>query len=132
MKVLALMQPEMRAGFEQQLAPTDTVVTFISEAAELSALSHTSGNFSVAILPASGPETELSFLLKELRLFDPRPEILIYAAHASFQFWSGLLDAGCRDILLQPFSSGELQRAVLDAANAFEERRAGDPADETY
>jgi DNA-binding response OmpR family regulator len=122
MPVLALVPREMRAAFERQLAAVNIDVTFIDRAAELSAVTHTGKLFSVAILPATLPDADLWVMWGELRLLNPRPEILIYARSVNFQIWSGVLEAGGHDVLSEPFSAGELCKAVLDAKRTFEER----------
>jgi DNA-binding response OmpR family regulator len=114
----------MRAAIDRQLALIGIEVTFVNRAADLPAITHAEKVFSVAILPASLPEADTWAFLGELRLLNPRPEILIYANRANFQVWSGVLEAGCRDVLIEPFSGEELRRAVLDAGEAFEKRRS--------
>jgi DNA-binding response OmpR family regulator len=47
---------------------------------------------------------------------------LVYAHTASFQLWSGVLEAGGYDVLVEPFTAEELQGAVLRAAASFAER----------
>lgn len=130
MTVLALVRPEMRAAIDRQLALIGTEVMFVDKAADLPAITHAGRVFSVAILPASFPEADTWAFWGELRLLNPRPEILIYANRVNFQVWSGVLEAGCRDVLIEPFSGEELCRAVLDAGKAFEERRSLDVSDE--
>jgi CheY-like chemotaxis protein len=123
MTVLALVKREIRADMERMLGPLGAELTFIDDSDDLSDLSPNQKTFAVAILPASLLQAGTWSVWAELRLLNPRPEMLIYANRASFQLWSGVLDAGCRDVLIEPFSAGELRDAVLDAAKAFEERR---------
>jgi FixJ family two-component response regulator len=36
--------------------------------------------------------------------------------------WSGVLEAGGYDVIVEPFSDSDLQNAVLRAAKSFEQR----------
>jgi DNA-binding NtrC family response regulator len=123
MRVLAVVRRDMRVAIRHQLGGVGCDVTFIDGASELSALIRAGEVFSVVILPASLPGGEMWAMWGELSLLNPRPEILVYASRANFQIWSGVLEAGGRDVLVEPFSAEELQYAVLDAEKAFEERR---------
>jgi DNA-binding NtrC family response regulator len=124
MPVLALIPREMRADLARQLASVDQTVAFIDRASELFALIQKRQVFSVAVLPASLPDADIWALWGELKLLSPHPEILLYARTANFQVWSGVLEAGGHDVLVEPFSADELLRAVLHAQKAFEERIA--------
>ena len=57
-----------------------------------------------------------------LALLNPRPELLVYSREASFQLWSGVLESGGCDVIVEPLSDEDLQDAVLRAARSFEER----------
>jgi hypothetical protein len=46
----------------------------------------------------------------------------VYAHTASFQLWSGVLEIGGYDVIVEPFTDEEIQRAVLRAAKSFEDR----------
>lgn len=50
------------------------------------------------------------------------PAVLVYAREASFQLWSGVLESGGHDIIVEPFSNSEIRNAVRQAAESFEER----------
>jgi hypothetical protein len=78
--------------------------------------------FQVAILPGTLPDTAWWKLGGVLGLLNPRPAILVYAREATFQLWSGVLESGGYDIVVDPFSEEELQGAVLRAAKSFRER----------
>lgn len=120
MRLLALTRRERQADLERMPAPVGAELTFINGFDDFSDLSQEQKIFAVAILPASLPEADSWKFWRELRLLNPSPEILIYATRATFQLWSGGLDAGGRDVLIEPLSASELQDAVLDAAQAFE------------
>jgi hypothetical protein len=54
-----------------------------------------------------------------LTLLNARPAILVYAREATFQLWSGVLELGGNDVIVEPFSDSDLQDAVLGAAKSF-------------
>jgi DNA-binding NtrC family response regulator len=121
-RVLAMVPVERQGQIRRQLAPLGVIVDFISKAAELShlALSHTS--YHVALLPAALPDNGWWALWGEMALLNPRPEILVYAETASFQLWSGVLEIGGYDVIVEPLTDDELQQAVTRAARSFRER----------
>ena len=121
-RVLAMVSVERQGQIRRQLAPLGVIIDFISKAAELShlALSHTS--YHVALLPAALPDNGWWALWGEMALLNPRPEILLYAETASFQLWSGVLEIGGYDVIVEPLNDDELQQAVTRAARSFAER----------
>ncbi len=125
MSVLALVSHQTRAAFERKAALQGLDMEFIERASELSILVQAGKKFSVALLPATLPATGMWALWGQVRLLNPRPEILIYAPGADFPTWSGVLEAGGHDILVEPFTSQELQIAVAKAEKTFEQRLAG-------
>ena len=50
--------------------------------------------------------------------------------HGDFQLWSGVLEAGGYDVIVEPFTDREIQGAVLRAAASFEERRQNEMGNE--
>jgi len=121
-RVLALAAADRQGEIRRQLAPLGMTVVFISRAPDISKLVRDRTSYHVALLPAALPDADWWEVWGEISLLNPRPAILVYAHTASFQLWSGVLDAGGYDILVEPFSDEELQRAVLQAAKSFEER----------
>lgn len=122
--VLALMSPEMRLIFEQRLAPVHIDITFVRKVVELLALIRDGWTFSVILLPASLPDDEQWAVWGDLALLMPRPEVVIYTRTANFDLWSGVLELGGHDVLAEPFSAEDVQRTVLGAKQAFEQRQA--------
>jgi DNA-binding NtrC family response regulator len=121
-RMLALVAVEMQGQIRRQLAPIGVTVDFISKATELSHLALSRTSYHVALLPAELPDTGWWSLWGEITLLHPRPEILVYALSASFQLWSGVLELGGYDVILEPLTAEELQRAVLRAAKSFKDR----------
>jgi DNA-binding NtrC family response regulator len=121
-RILAMVPVERQGQIRRQLAPLGVTIDFISKAAELShlALSHTS--YHVALLPAALPDNGWWSLWGEMALLNPRPEILVYAHTASFQLWSGVLEVGGYDVIVEPLTDDELRQAVTRAANSFMDR----------
>jgi PleD family two-component response regulator len=113
-RVLALVPPASRSTVERLLAPVVDQVIFISCVSELSALEK-DWQFHVALLPAALPDTDWWLLWRDLLLVSPRPAILIYAQSADFRLWSGVLELGGYDVILEPFHEQVLQNAVLQA-----------------
>ena len=121
-RVLAMVSVERQGQIRRQLAPLAVIIDFISKAAELSHLALSHRSYHVALLPAALPDNGWWALWGEMALLNPRPEILVYAETASFQLWSGVLEIGGYDVIIEPLTDDELQRAVMRAARSFRER----------
>jgi hypothetical protein len=129
-RVLALIPIEMQGRIRRQLAGPGMSIDFISKAAEVSHLALSRTSYHVALLPAALPGNGWWALWGEITLLNPRPEILVYAQTASFQLWSGVLEVGGYDVIVEPFTDDEIQRAVLRAARSFKERCLNGSANE--
>lgn len=125
-RILALVRPEQQERIRRQLTPVGVSIDFIAKAADLSGLGLSQNTYQVALLPASLPDNDWWPLWGYFAVLSPRPEILVYAHTASFQLWSGVLDLGGYDVIIEPFTGEELQAAILRAARSFEERCAED------
>ena len=123
--MLALVPAEMRRQIRRQLASLGVIIDFVSKAAEVSQLALSRQSYHVALLPAVLPDNGWWSLWGEIALLNPRPEILVYAQKATFELWSGVLEIGGFDVIVEPFTEEELQRAISRAAHSFEERRLG-------
>jgi DNA-binding NtrC family response regulator len=97
-------------------------VAFIESPSEITALNRSGKMFSVAILPATLPDAKIWALWGQVRLLSPRPEIVIYTPNADFATWSGVLEAGGHDILIEPFSPEQLLIAIAKAQQTFDQR----------
>ena len=129
-RVLALIPIETQGRIRRQLARRGVSIDFISKAEELSHLALSRTSYHVALLPAALPDNGWWALWGEITLLNPRPEILVYAHTASFQLWSGVLEVGGYDVIVEPFTDEEIQRAVLRAARSFKERCSNESANE--
>jgi DNA-binding response OmpR family regulator len=114
----------------RQLAPLKAKVVFSGPSGKLTHPLGEGDVFHVAILPASLPNSDWWVLCGALALLNPRPAILVYAQKATFQLWSGVLELGGYDVIVEPFSDEQLQEAVLGAARSFKERLSRDAAQE--
>jgi DNA-binding NtrC family response regulator len=121
-RMLALVPVEMQLQILRQLASLGVVIDFVSRAVELSQLSLSQRSYHVALLPAVLPDDGWWTLWGEITLLNPRPEILVYAHKATFELWSGVLETGGYDLIVEPFTGEELRRAVTRATRSFEER----------
>jgi DNA-binding NtrC family response regulator len=121
-RILALAPVEVQAQIRRQLGAIGAVVDFIGNANDLHRLALSRVLYHVALLPAALPDTGWWALWGEITLLNPRPEILVYAHTASFELWSGVLELGGYDVLVEPFTDEEIQGAVLNAAQSFRER----------
>jgi hypothetical protein len=124
-RVLAVVPDQMQAELLKQLAPLKVTVVCVGRPLEVACILDREPAFHVVILPASSSDGEWWALWGELGLLDPRPEILVYARSATFQLWTGVLDMGGFDVIVEPFLNLEIQGAVLRAVRCFKERQAG-------
>ena len=122
-RIVALAARERQPELRRQLAPLGADPVFIERASALWSIARESGGFHVALLPAALPDADWWVLWGTISLFNPRPAILVYTQSADFRLWSGVLEAGGYDLIVEPFSDRAIQRAVLRAAASFEQRR---------
>jgi len=123
LRMLAVVPPERRAEIARQLAPLKPDLLFLDRLAEAQVAIREDDVFQVALLPASCSDTDWWELWGVLALLNPRPAILVYARKATFLLWSGVLELGGYDVIVDPFSDETLQGAVLGAAKSVEEQR---------
>jgi DNA-binding NtrC family response regulator len=122
LRILAVIPPSRRGELSRQLAALNANVLFVARSAEAATVIRNGDVFQVALLPASLSDTDWWELWGVLALMNPRPAMLVYAREASFQLWSGVLELGGYDVIVEPFSDEELLDVVLRAARSFEER----------
>jgi DNA-binding NtrC family response regulator len=124
LRMLAVVPLDRRAEIARQLAPLKPDLLFLERFSEAQFAIREDGVFQVALLPASLSDTDWWELWGVLALLNPRPAVLVYAREVTFRLWSGVLELGCYDVIVDPFSDETLQGAVSGAAKSFEERRA--------
>jgi DNA-binding NtrC family response regulator len=122
LRILAFVQPDRRAEFAERLANPRVKVLFVGDSAEAASIVGEEDVFQVALLPGELSDTNWWELWSVLTRLHPTPAILVYSHDLSFPMWSGVLDVGGYDVVVEPFSDEELQDAVLRAAKSFQER----------
>lgn len=131
-RILAVMSSDMEAKIRRQLSSLDVSPIYINRADELGHHVRNGEVYQVALLPASLPDMDWWTIWGELALLNRRPAILVYAHAATFQLWSGVLETGCYDVIVEPFTREKLKEAVWRAAKSFEHQLdlddAGDSA----
>jgi DNA-binding NtrC family response regulator len=122
-RILAVLSSDIRDEIRRQLKSLDVSPVFVRRADELGDFVRNGEIYQVALLPASLPDMDWWTIWGELALLNQRPAILVYAHTASFQLWSGVLEAGGYDVIVEPFTHEKLNEAVMRAARSFERQR---------
>lgn len=122
LRILACVSKAMRPVFARQLELLNPVIEYVAKPSEIARLVSEGKTFDVAIVPAALPNTEWWALWSEMSLLNPSPAVLVYARTATFELWTGVLDLGGYDVIVEPFSDDEIQQAVLRAAQSFRDR----------
>ena len=122
--ILLVVPAERRREIARQLLPLHARLVFANSSGQAEEAIDDDELFQVAILPAALSDTAWWNLWGMLALLTKRPAILVYAREATFQLWSGVLESGGYDVIVEPFSDVEIRNAVLQAAQNFEERIA--------
>jgi DNA-binding NtrC family response regulator len=122
LRILAFVPLGRRAEFAERLAASKADIIFVGDSVEAAGLIGEDDLFQVVLLPGNLSDTSWWELWGVLTRLDPIPAILVYTRNPSFQMWSGVLDSGGHDLIVEPFSDEELQDAVLRAAKSFEDR----------
>jgi CheY-like chemotaxis protein len=120
LRILLVMPADRRREITRQLLPLNAQLAFADPSGETDERITEDDVFQVAILPATLTDTAWWKLWGVLGLLDKRPAILVYAREASFQLWSGVLESGGFDVVVEPFSDAEIRNAVRRAAESFE------------
>jgi hypothetical protein len=122
LRILLVIPAERRREITRQLQPLNAELVFADPSGQTEEGIEEDDIFQVAILPASLNDTAWWKLWGVLGLLNKRPAILVYARETSFQLWSGVLESGGYDVIVEPFSDAEIRNAVRRAAENFEER----------
>lgn len=116
-RILAVAAVEMQDEIRRQLMSFNMDPVVVSRASELSQYARNGEVYDVLLLPATLPNREDWWAIwGELAMLTPKPAILVYAQTASFQLWSGVLEAGGYDIVVEPLTDEKLKEAVFSAA----------------
>ena len=121
LRILLVIPVEQRREITRQLQPLKAELVFADPSGQTEGGIKEDDIFQVAILPATLTDTAWWKLWGVLGVLNRRPAILVYAREATFQLWSGVLESGGYDVVVEPFSDAQIQNAVLQAAQSFEE-----------
>ncbi len=120
-RVLAVISRERQEEVRRQIISFGMEAVLVSRAAQLPPLIRDGEAYHVVLLPASLPNTEDWWAIwGELSMLSPRPVILVYSPTASFQLWSGVLEAGGYDVIVEPLTDAKLKDALLRAAESYD------------
>jgi PleD family two-component response regulator len=122
LRILLVMPAERRGDITRQLLPLNAQLVFADPSGRTEEPIKEDDIFQVAILPGMLADTDWWKLWGVLGLLKKRPAILVYAREASFQLWSGVLESGGYDVLVEPFSDSEIRTAVRRAAESFDDQ----------
>jgi PleD family two-component response regulator len=122
LRILLVVPAERRRELARQLLPLHAHLVFANSSGQTEEPINDDDIFQVAILPATFSDIAWWNLWGVLGLLNRRPAILVYAREATFQLWSGVLESGGYDLIVEPFSDIEIRSAVLQAAQNFEEQ----------
>jgi hypothetical protein len=125
LRILLVIPAERRREIIRQLQPLNAELVFADSSGQTEEGIMEDDIFQVAILPATLTDTAWWKLWGMLGVLNKRPAILVYAREASFQLWSGVLESGGYDVIVEPFTDSEIRNAVCQAAESFEERTNG-------
>ncbi|QHN02818.1 response regulator [Granulicella sp. WH15] len=119
LRILAVVAPEMQEKIRRQLTSFGMEPVLVSRATELAHHTRDGETYHVVLLPASMPRPDDWWAIwGDLVMLSPKPAILVYAQTATFQLWSGVLEAGGYDVIVEPLTDEKLREAVLRAAKS--------------
>ncbi len=122
-RILAVAAAEMQEELHRQLTSFGMFPVLVSRAVELAQHTRNGETYHVALLPAAFAKTDDWWAIwGALIMLSPKPAILVYAQTATFQLWSGVLEAGGYDVVVEPLTDEKLQEALLRAAESFANR----------
>jgi hypothetical protein len=122
-KVLAVVVPRMQDEIRHQLISFGVIPSLVGNAMELAQHVRSGERYHVVLLPATFPiEDDWWSIWGELSTLQKRPALLVYAHTASFQLWSGVLEAGGYDVIVEPLTDQKLRDAIFRAAESYRSR----------
>ena len=122
LRILLVIPGERRREITRQLQPLKAELVFADPSGQTEEGIKEDDIFQVALLPATLDDAAWWKLWGVLGVLNKRPAILVYAREATFQLWSGVLESGGYDVIVEPFSDAEIRNAVRQAAESFEEQ----------
>ncbi len=126
-RVLAMAPEQKQQTLLQQIRSFGMAPTVVNSAAQLAFYIRTGNHFEVVLLPATLPATEAWWeIWGDVAMLRPKPAVLVYAHTATFQLWSGVLEVGGYDVIVEPLTDRKLRTALLLAAESKGSRRGED------
>jgi DNA-binding NtrC family response regulator len=120
-RILAVVATGMQEEIGRQITSFGMIPVFVNNAVQLAPHIRAGKVHQVVLLPASLPNTEDWWAIwGDLVRLSPKPAILVYAHSATFQLWSGVLEAGGYDVIVEPLTDDKLRDALLRAAESYE------------
>jgi hypothetical protein len=115
-RVLVIAAGDMETKLHRQISSFGMFPVLVNSAVHLAAHIRAGEEYQVVLLPASLPTTEDWWAIwGDLAMLSPKPAILVYAHTATFQLWSGVLEAGGYDVIVEPLTDEKLREALLRA-----------------
>ena len=116
-RVLAIAPAEMQASLLRQISSFGMLPIVVTDAMQLAPHIRAAEQYEVVLLPASLSNSEDWWAIwGDLAMLRPISAILVYAQTATFQLWSGVLEAGGYDVIVEPLTDDKLKEALLRAA----------------
>jgi DNA-binding NtrC family response regulator len=127
-RILAVAAVEMQEKLRRQISSFGMIPVLVNSAAQLAPHIRAGEEYQVVLLPASLPNTEDWWAIwGDVAMLSPKPAILVYAHSATFQLWSGVLEAGGYDVIVEPLTDEKLKEALLRAAEGCDRMPMEDP-----
>ena len=122
-RVLAVAAEATQDKLHRQISSFGMIPVVVTRALDLAPHIRTGEKYEVVLLPASLPSTEDWWTIwGDVAMLRPKPAILVYAHTATFQLWSGVLEAGGYDVIVEPLTDEKLLEALVRAAEAPESK----------
>ena len=116
-RVLAVAAEAMQEQLHRQISSFGMIPMVVTSAQDLATQIRTGEQYHVVLLPASLSETRNWWAVwGDVAMLRPKPAILVYAHTATFQLWSGVLEAGGYDVIVEPLTDEKLKEALIRAA----------------
>jgi len=122
-RVLAVATDAMRDKLHRQISSFGMIPAVVTSALDLAPHVRTGEKYQVVLLPESLPNTQDWWTIwGDVAMLRPKPAILVYAHTATFQLWSGVLEAGGYDVIVEPLTDEKLKQALVRAVEALESK----------
>jgi hypothetical protein len=130
-RILAVITAERQEHLRRQITSFGMEPILVNNAAQLAPHIWSGETYQVVLLPASLPNTEDWWAIwGDLAMLSPKPAILVYAHTATFQLWSGVLEAGGYDVIVEPLTDDKFKEALLRAAESYGAFSSDSPEEE--